>query len=157
LRRIKRLAGMVAILALAGCVEPVVYTPEQRREMETRVFDGTKDLVLRATISVLQDRGYIVGSTDYQMGVVRAESGPKTDFFGETRNHVAVATVEEYGAGKARERITFVREGSRVTRDFFSGMRRVESDTAIISNPEVLRQIYDEIDRELFKRKELDK
>jgi hypothetical protein len=115
--------------------------------METRVLEGSKEQVLKATLAVLQDRGYTVTSFDYRTGLITAHSGTRGQANKTTRSDAITATVEDFGPGKARERISFV------TRE----RAGLQCRTRPSSTPELMRQVYEEIGRELFKRRELDK
>ncbi|RMX01672.1 hypothetical protein EBQ25_03160 [Allofranklinella schreckenbergeri] len=69
---------------LAGCVttnqrilDSGSETQVQKRNYQTRFFDtGDKERVLRATISTLQDLGFVIDRADMKLGVI---SGTKMD------------------------------------------------------------------------------
>lgn len=75
---------LITILLLGGCAttnQRVLdigdETQLQKRNYQTRIFDtGDKEKVLRATISTLQDLGFIIERADFMLGSV---SGKKLD------------------------------------------------------------------------------
>jgi hypothetical protein len=77
---------LVAAAALSGCAtttERVLDTGDQtqlqRRSYQSRAFDTPdKDRVLRATISTLQDLGFVIDRADHTLGVV---SGTKLSHY----------------------------------------------------------------------------
>ena len=63
------------MLSLVGCSTPSsTLTPLQRRVMEAKELEGSYDDAFKATLAVLQDRQYNVKTSDYQGGIVYAES-----------------------------------------------------------------------------------
>ena len=145
------------ILTGTGCLVAPEYTPQQRKEMETKIVDGEKELVLQALISVFQDSGYTVAHTDAVTGVVNAQSGSKTTWWsGQTSAHTVTATVEPWGKGKSKARITFVRNTKGMSQNWYGGMQSVE-DSQIISTPEMMQQVYADLEKEIFLRQSLNK
>ena len=146
---IKRM-GIVFLLGMvvSGCV--ATLTPLQRRGIESRELEGKFDDALKATLQVFQDYGYIVRSTDYQSGVVQGETGVKRDFFGMT-NFEITATIEQFGEGRVRERITLVKKVK------VSSQYGTQEDSQIVSDPELFQKLYDDIQKEMFIRKNLSK
>ena len=59
------------LLLLSGCAttNPQI-SPMQMRQFTTRTFDGNYENVFRATMTVLQDHGYIIKNTDMNSGLV---------------------------------------------------------------------------------------
>ncbi len=74
-------AALVAALLLGGCAntnDRVLENTDdesqlQRRAYQTRVFDtNDKEKVMRATISTLQDLGFVIDRTDFMLGSISA-------------------------------------------------------------------------------------
>jgi hypothetical protein len=83
----RTLAVLLLAAALSGCLatttERVLDTGDQtqlqRRSYQSRSFDtADKDRVLRATISTLQDLGFVIERADHTLGVV---SGTKLNVY----------------------------------------------------------------------------
>ena len=143
----KIVAIAAAASVLAGCAAGL--TTSQRRSIEVRELEGSYDDAFRATMSVLQDMGYVIRHTDYQSGVIQAETGKKSIFW-ESYSYAITATLEQFGENRVRERITVVK---RSVADI-EGQRSREN-TVIIENPLLLENIYDRIQREIFVRRGL--
>ena len=86
---------LIAILLLGGCVTANQHvldvsdeTQLQKRNYQSRVFEtADKEKVLRATISTLQDLGFIIDRADLMLGSV---SGTKLDPYQVVRITVSV-------------------------------------------------------------------
>ncbi len=62
---------------IAGCIgesNPVELTPLQIKQIQSRQFEADYKTAYKSVLSVLQDLGYIILSTDYDSGVITAES-----------------------------------------------------------------------------------
>ena len=62
------------VLFIGGCAttNPQI-SPMQMRQFTTRNFDGSYENVFRATMTVLQDQGYIIKNTDMNSGLIVAQ------------------------------------------------------------------------------------
>ena len=70
----KRYSAICVCLILSGCATAAPQiTPMQMRQFTTRTFDGNYENVYRATMTVLQDQGYIIKNTDMNSGLIVAE------------------------------------------------------------------------------------
>jgi hypothetical protein len=78
---------LCGVLGLSGCLATTTdrvldtgdQTQLQRRSYQSRSFDtADKDRVLRATISTLQDLGFVIDRADHTLGVV---SGTKLNIY----------------------------------------------------------------------------
>ncbi|WAW09895.1 hypothetical protein NB640_11845 [Oxalobacter vibrioformis] len=72
---------LLCSIVLSGCVattkDRVLDSDEesqlQKRSYQTRVFDtADKDKVMRATVSTLQDLGFLVNQANFQLGTITA-------------------------------------------------------------------------------------
>ncbi len=111
---------------------------------------------MQATISVLQDSGYMITHTDATTGLIRAESGGKTGFWGVTKSAAVTATMEQWGEGKSKARITFV-EGQKSQMAMWGGGVQTVEDSKVISTPELMQKVYADIEKEIFIRKNLNR
>jgi hypothetical protein len=70
---------------LSGCASPQPeLSPMQKRQITSRTIDGDYENVYRATMTVLQDQGYVIKDTDMMSGLIVAhidrESSKGTQF-----------------------------------------------------------------------------
>jgi hypothetical protein len=129
---------------LSGCVTQLA--PLQRRAIEAKELEGSFDEAYKSTLQVLQDYGYAIMHSDYKAGVIRGETGWKSRGIFMPRQQEVSVIIEEWDKNKVKERITFIlKEGSR------------NQIARIIEDPEVLQKIYDDIQKEMFVRKNLSK
>ena len=148
---IKR-TGVLLILGLflAGCATPEL-TPLQRRNIEARELEGKFDDAQKATIQVFQDYGYIIKSSDYQSGVIQAESGVKQNLFGLMTNNEITATIEQFGTNRVKERITLISKRK------VSNQYGTQENSSVIDDPQLFQKMYDDIQKEMFVRRNLAK
>lgn len=132
---------------LIGCATASLSTL-QRRSIEAKELEGVFDDAFKATLTVLQDKGYVIKSTDYKAGVIQGETGEKQGFW-TYYNHVVTATIEQFGENRVKERITFLyKSGDGVW---------ASKQSKIIEDPKILQETYDAIQKEMFVRKNLNK
>lgn len=60
------------LVMLANCTVAPTLSPMQKREITTRVIDGSYDNTYRSILTVLQDQGYIIKNTDMVTGLINA-------------------------------------------------------------------------------------
>ena len=106
-------------------------TEMQRRALECKEIEGTREDVLRATVTVFQDRGFSIKSSDYTGGIITAEV--EKPFL-----HI-LASVEEFTADRIKMRIT---------------MKDVDG---VIEDEKVFAKMFDDIQAEVFRRINLNK
>ena len=139
------------VVLMAGCATTQL-TPLQRRSIEARELEGRYEDAQKATIQVFQDYGYIIKNSDYQSGVIQAESGVKREgLFGVMTNNEITATIEQFGENKVKERITLVNKRK------VSSQYGTQEDSQIIADPQLFQKMYDDIQKEMFIRKNLSK
>ncbi|UCC94776.1 MAG: hypothetical protein JSW40_08185 [Candidatus Omnitrophota bacterium] len=140
--------GICLTLICAGCV--TALSPLQRRTIEARDLEGTFDDAFKATLQVFQDFGYIVKSSDYQSGVIQGETGYKKNiFFGTMTNVEITATIEQFGAGRVKERISLVKKVKSPSE------QGILEDSRIVDDPELFQRMYEAIQKEMFIRQNL--
>ncbi|MCX5679790.1 MAG: hypothetical protein NTZ95_03945 [Candidatus Omnitrophica bacterium] len=148
----KRLSlGCVVIaLFLAGCAT-VQLTPDQKRTIEARELEGVYEDAFKATLQVLQDNGYVIKSSDHASGVIQGETGVKMGWFGRMDNTEITVTLEQFGANTVKERMTVVGKVK------VSSQYGTHEDSKNIDDPELFQKLYNEIQKEMFIRKNLNK
>lgn len=132
-------SGCVAVLAGAGgyCAIKAMtrrhpkLTDMQRRALECKEIEGNREDVLRATVTVFQDRGYSVKSSDYQGGIITAlRDKPCLDI---------TASIEEFASDRIKMRIT------------------LKDQDGVIEDPKIFAKLFDDIQAEVFRRVNLSK
>ena len=141
---------MLLIIMSSGCATTQL-TALQRRTVESRDLEGKYDDAFRATVQVLQDEGYIIKNADFESGVIQGETGVKQDFWGVMRNAEVTATLEQFGENTVKERISFVNKNKS------SSQYGTSENSARIEAPEFFQRIYDNIQKEMFVRENLNK
>ena len=63
-----------------GCATTPKISPMQRRQITTKTFESSYENVYRATLTVLQDQGYIIKNTDMKSGLIRASVSREASF-----------------------------------------------------------------------------
>lgn len=63
---------LTVLSIIIGCTTAPQLTPMQKREITTIMINGNYDNTYRATLTVLQDQGYIVKNTDMATGLINA-------------------------------------------------------------------------------------
>ena len=176
------ISALVALGALVGCVMPM-NQPQTKLQMtsleiqaiQSQTFEADKRMTFNSVMSVLQDKGYIIGSASLDTGFITAESPNRhidSDspvestsplmaqilggvFHDDNRSgKVAVevkravtATVEEIGPKKTRVRLNFV------NRQYRSGaMGQHENQDTPLVNPKVYEDAFSKIGNAIFIR-----
>ncbi|MDD5155070.1 MAG: hypothetical protein PHF11_01095 [Candidatus Omnitrophica bacterium] len=146
----KKILGLFLLAAfLSGCATGL--SDLQRRSIESKDLEGSLDNAFKATMAVLQDRGFVIKHTDSTAGVIQAETGMKSGFLQEY-NYVITATLEQFGENRVKERIT-------ITKNIVvQGMYGSRSESSVVvDDPKMLQEIYEQIQKEIFIRKNLSK
>lgn len=133
---------------MAACATTPQMTPMEIQEMQTRGFEGGKQVVFNSVVSVFQDLGYVVSQADLETGIITAEGTTQTDvglaLFGVNKNEQAVgsAFVEEFGQ-ETRVRLNFVIR----TRTGIAG----RDDRAVLDH-EVYQNAFERVEQAVFVR-----
>lgn len=142
------LSILLTAIILTGCA--TTLPAMQRRSFESKDLEGTFDDAYKATLQVFQDYGYIVKNADYKSGVIQGETGIKGGFFSMS-NFEITATLEQFGANTVKERLSLIKKVKSSTQ------YGTHEDSKIIDDPELFQRIYDDIQKEVFIRKGLNK
>jgi len=72
--------SLFIVFVLFGCAakEPIL-SPMQKRHITTKLIEGSYDHVYRATLTVLQDQGYIIKNTDMASGLIVSNADRPVD------------------------------------------------------------------------------
>lgn len=106
-------------------------TEMQRRQLECKEIQGSREDVLRSVVSVFQDRDYSIQTSDYQGGIIAA--GSEKPFL-----HIT-ASVEEFTKDRIKLRIT------------------MKDKDGVIEDAKAFSKLFDEIQAEVFRRANLSK
>ena len=138
---------------ITGCNESQL-TASQKRELQSRDLQGVFENAYKATLQVLQDYGYVIKNSDYASGVLQGETGAKKDknYFwnGLMLSTEVTATLEQFGPNTVKERLSVIKKWTYVA---YGG--NVKSET--VFDPQLYQKIYDEIQKEMFIRQNINK
>lgn len=144
----KILALLVLSLFLVGCA--TTLTSLQRRTIEAKDLEGNVNDAFKATLQVFQDDGYIIKDSDLQSGVIHGETGIKQNWF-VMENYEITATLEQFGPNTVKERISLIKKVKS------SNQYGTHESSDIIDDPQLFQKMYDDIQKEMFVRKNLSK
>jgi hypothetical protein len=126
--------------------------------MQTREFGAVYEVTYNAVVSVFQDRGFTILSTDSKFGLITAQSPEKADsrglldtWFGELRSRSSylqcTAHIERVRENTTEVRLSFVEQ----TKENFDGGAARNMGRAI-QRPEFYGPWFEAIDRAVFIR-----
>ena len=145
---------ILSLLLLTGCATNQL-TPLQMREMQCKDLEGSFDHAYKATLQVFQDYGYIIENSDYQSGVIQGATATKRhkDWWwnGLMVGSEATATIEQFKENLVKERITLVDKTKS------SSQYGTHENSKIIEDPATYQRMYNNIQKEIFIRKNLSK
>lgn len=128
------LAGGVigaAVVKSDGSQRRLKLSEMQRRSIESKEIEGTREDVIRSTLTVFQDKGFVVQTSDYQAGII---SGVAQNPFLQ----VAVS-VEGFTSDRTKIRVT------------------MKDKHGIIEDEKLYLKMFDDIQAEVFRRVNLNK
>lgn len=144
----KRWFLILGILFLAGCA--TTMSAMQRRSIESKELEGNFEDAFKATLQVFQDYGYIIKDSDHASGVIHGETGIKQVWF-RMENYEITSTLEQFGANVVKERISLIKKVKA------SSQYGTQEDSIIIDDPDLFQRLYNDIQKEMFIRKNLSK
>ena len=158
MRKYLLLLVALIVLTITACTQEPQLTPLEMQSLQQREFPVSKEVSFAATVSVLQDLGYIVDQADFNSGLITASSPTKRNT--ETR---ATAFIENWRAGESRVRLNFVtsktrnvntitptqNNGGTIFRLNYLGTRK--NDTQIL-NPAIYQSAFEKIETAIFLR-----
>jgi len=139
---------LALIFLIGGCATEL--TSLQRRSIEARDLQGNFEDAFKATLQVFQDYGYIISSSDHQSGIIHGETGIKQVWF-VMENTEITATMEQFGPSTVKERISVIKKAKS------SSQYGTHESSQIIDDPQLFQKMYDDIQKEMFVRKNLSK
>jgi len=150
-------------IAASGCATVKELTPLERRAIESRDLNSSYDNAYRATLTVLQDKGYKITNSDYQGGVVSGTTekqtsavcikGPLAYLFdisqGKYNSLDITITLEKYTDAITKMRLVITQHMYDEYNNYI-GAKRIEK-------PEALQEYYSLIQKEIFMREQLER
>ncbi len=110
----KTIAAISIAFLMAGCV-PNNYKPTKTslelQAFQSKEFDAQKKIAFASAMSVFQDLGYSIATSDFETGYVTAKSPTQNEVgFGKMimKDTKASAFIEELRPGKTKVRLSFV-------------------------------------------------
>lgn len=145
----KLLYVLFACFFIGGCATTNL-SDMQRRSIEARDLEGNFEDAFKATLQVFQDQGYMIKDSDHASGVIHGETGIKQAWF-RMENYEITATLEQFGPNTVKERISLVKKVKS------SSQYGTQENSEIIDDPVLFQKLYDNIQKEMFVRKNLAK
>lgn len=153
-----KIALIAPVMMLAvSCAAPAPdLSSLEMQQLQARNLETDKRTVFNASVSVLQDAGYVVKNADYETGLISASGTTinNTSFF-DAITHRSVSTqtsasvfIEPWQSSQTRIRINFV-EGKATSGQY--GQSNQEDRPILI--PEVYRNFFDQLDKAIFVRR----
>lgn len=142
-------------LVITGCqTAPVsTKTPLELQAIQSKEFETSKKVAFAATLSVLQDLGYISDSASIETGLITAKSPMQNKFVpfvGKVMSTIKVnAFVEEITAGRTKVRVNFL--DSRYVQNSYG---RQEEERPI-ETPDKYQDFFSKVQQGIFVRKNL--
>lgn len=129
-------------------------SPLEMQQMQMREFEVRKEISFPAVMTVLQDAGYRIEQADKDTGLITGMASTKSKLtynlfwgMGKKKNTPVVsAFIEDRGRG-SRVRLNFVLS---TTKNRIYG--HASSDDSPIVDPQIYREAFEKIDREIFVR-----
>ena len=150
------LAILLLSLVITGCetIPQSTKTPLELQSIQSKEFETTKKIAFAATLSVLQDLGYIVDSASFETGLITAKSPTKNKFVpfvGQQMTLVkTTAFIEEINVGRTKVRVNFV---NSVSTSSGYGMK-TENETPL-ETPDTYQDFYTKVQQGIFIRKNI--
>lgn len=151
----KKYLPLILLLSFAvtGCetVPKSTKTPLELQAIQSKEFETNKKVAFAATLSVLQDLGYITDSASFETGLITAKSPMQNKFkpfVGQVMSVIKVnAFVEEIATYRTKVRANFV--DSRYVQNQY-GRREEERP---IETPDTYQDFFAKVQQGIFVRK----
>ncbi|HBG78060.1 MAG TPA: hypothetical protein DDW84_04315 [Phycisphaerales bacterium] len=145
---------VLGVVVIAGCNKEAKLTDSQIRQFQAKDLQGTFDSAYKSTLQVFQDYGYVIKNSDFNSGVIQGETGSKKDknYFwnGKMINTEATATLEQFDPNTVKARLSLVNKTKVL------GYYNYENTEKIIDSS-LYQKMYDDIQKEMFVRQNINK
>jgi len=150
------------MMFFVGCAIQPQLSPLQIREITTRLFDAGYENTYRSILTVLQDQGYIIKNTDMNTGLINATIDRAANAGSQVAQVFLLGYVADKGSemdvsfmvNKISETKTEVRLNIQEARYGQSSKWSGSSKQNVnqILDPEIYRQLFNEIQTEIKRR-----
>ena len=139
------------IIFLSGCATNQVLslTPLQIQLMQIKVFNVDKCTAFNATVTVMQNLGYIIQDTNFNTGIITAKSTQTTNFLGDTQYTESTAFIQTYKQSDKNSsiRINFVIYNSMSNPN--QGGAPINTSSAVL-DPQAYKNAFAKIQQQIF-------
>lgn len=154
--------AVLIIVFLVGCATQPLISPQQKRQITTRIFEAKYENTYRSILTVLQDQGYIVKNTDMNTGLINATVDRQTGTGAQVAQAILFGRVVNKGSeldvsfmvNKINETSTEIRiniqESSYGQTSMYSGTSK--QDVKQILDPKIYDALFKEINTEIKRR-----
>jgi len=153
MRLLSKILIISLLIPLAGCLPPPKSTKTslELQAIQSKEFETSKKIAFAATLSILQDQGYIIGSASLETGLISGKSPTNSEnkiFYREMSDTKATAFVEEITPGRTKVRLNFVNSTSRS-----GGYGQRDDQDYPIEDPQIYQETFSKIQQGIFIRK----
>ena len=154
-------------LSFVSCATGPKLSPMQVRELTTKLFEGDYETIYRATLTVLQDQGYVIRNTDMASGLILGYADRKTSTGSQVFQAILLGHIPDKGtdieascminkiSDEASEVRIIVQEAKYGQASAFSGTSK--QDTKILRDPRIYKNLFDQIQLEINRRQAMKK
>ncbi len=145
------------IVASSCTVPPKIKQSQmQIQAYQSHEFEATKRIAFDATMSILQDAGFIIESADFETGFITGKGTTQSRpdlWWGAMNEHVKVtAFIEQRTSSLARVRLNLVESSQRKS---VWNLAQDVINEAGVRDPKVYQQLFEEIGQAIFVKKNL--
>lgn len=140
---------------------PEPLTPMQIRALQTREYDASFEDAYKSAITVLQDRGFNLQTSDYNAGVIQGSSGWKnspsylSSYLNavESSKHNASLTLEPLSPERTLLRISVIQELSTERTSLTPAAAQISNDKSVqITDAVYYQSWFQDIQSEVYRR-----
>jgi hypothetical protein len=147
---------------LVGCAAGPQLSQMQIRQLTTKMIEGSYENVFRATMTILQDQGYVIKNTDMNSGLIVANIDRETSGGSQFFQALLVGSVYDKNTfievsatvNKLNEKTQEIRLNIQETNYSGSGNKQ---DIEQIYDEEVYQKLFNEITLEVKRREAMNK
>ncbi len=150
------------LVVFSGCATAPKLSPMQIRSMTTKAVEGSYDTVFRATLTVLQDQGYIIKNTDMNSGLIVANVDRESPMGSQILQAAFYGSV--YNKGTLIEVSAMINKNSETSSDIRLNIQETtysqwggKQNIRQIYEPEVYNNLFNEIVVEAQRRQAINK
>jgi hypothetical protein len=129
--------------------------------MESKELEGTFEDGFKATMAVLQDKGYMLKTSDSNGGIIYAESGlsnVKDHWFGlGNYQYKVTVNLEKFTENRVKIRISINIEIFNIVGGPWPFPKLGDIQSGPVEDPQMYQDLYAEIQKEMFRRRQLNK